>query len=335
MNAFIYRAVSRRRISGRLSILPARLLSRGLLSHRLLNRRLMPALLLTLLFGTWAPSTEAETTIDESRQAEPNGHVEVINIAGGIVVTGWDADEVTVSGTLGRGVERLDIQADGDNTRIEVIYPKNGRSDSSYLEVRVPRESSLDIRAVSASVEVAEVRGRQRLNSVSGDITAQLFGSDLEAETVSGALDIRGSGLPTVVDLRTVSGNIEIDGVSGELEARTVSGRIEVDADVLDRARLGTTSGRITLEGGLASAGRSDLSTTSGRISVMLDHDADLDVDAQSFSGNIENCFGAESSRNGYSPERSLRFRNGEGNRTVRIRTMSGSINLCAETLSD
>jgi DUF4097 and DUF4098 domain-containing protein YvlB len=232
-------------------------------------------------------------------------------------------------------VERLDIQADGDDIRIEVIYPKNGRSNSSYLEVQVPRESSLDIRAVSASIEVADVRGRQRLNSVSGDITAQLFGSDLEAETVSGTLDIEGSGLPTVVDLRTVSGNIEIDRISGELDAGTVSGRIEVDADVLDRARLGTTSGRIKLEGGLASGGRSDLSTTSGRISVMLDHEGDLDVDAQSFSGNIENCFGVESTRAGYSPERSLRFRNGEGDRTVRVRTMSGSINLCAETHSD
>ena len=53
-----------------------------------------------------------------------------------------------------------------------------------------------------------------------------------------------------------------------------------------------------------------------------------------SFSGRIENCFGVHATREGYSPERSLRYRVGEGNRTVRIRTMSSRIEICAESLS-
>ncbi len=318
----------------------------ALIQHAHCRRQAQLQLLASLrrsLKGAWAAllglvlvsqPVLAETPIDERQDADPNGHVEVINISGEVVISGWDEDEITVTGTLGRGVERLDFVVDGDQTRIEVIYPKSGRSEGSDLEIRIPADSSLDVRTVSASITADGVTGRQWLNSVSGDVSSEIFSADVEAETVSGSLDVTGSDERTVVALKTVSGNIDATDVAGELEAGSVSGRIEVDAGMLDRARLGTTSGRISIDGGLASGGRYDLSTTSGRISVNLDHDADLDLDAQSFSGRIENCFGVEAKREGYSPERSLRYRAGEGDRTVRIRSMSSRIEICAESLS-
>jgi DUF4097 and DUF4098 domain-containing protein YvlB len=331
MNALIYRALSRRRVYRNLSELTvpaAEAVAR-------MTDRILPAgsaLLLTLALTLYPPASHADTTVDERRSAEADGFVEIINVSGEIEVSGWDEDELTVTGTLGRGVERLDIEADGDRIRIEVIYPNIGRSEGSDLKIRLPRNSSLEVRTVSADIDVGDVRGRQRLNSVSGDISTELYGNDLEAETVSGDLEVEGDGQPTIVALKTVSGNIEASDLVGEVEAGSVSGRIQVDAGMLDRARLGTTSGRMTLEGGLSSGGRYDLSSTSGRVNVLLDDDADIDLDAQSFSGDIENCFGVESSRNGYSPERSLRLRDGAGNRTVRIRTMSSDISICAES---
>jgi len=276
----------------------------------------------------------AETPIDERADASADGHIEVINISGKVEVTGWERDEIAITGTLGRGVERLDFVVDGDDARIEVIYPKAGRSQGSVLEIRVPQATSLEVRTVSASINADGITGRQWLTSVSGRINSTVFDSDLEAESVSGSLDVRGDQQQTVLTLKSVSGNIEAIDVSGELEAGSVSGRIEVEAGMLDRARLGTTSGRITLAGGLAAGGRYDVSSTSGRVVVNLDHDADLDLDAQSFSGRIENCFGVEATREGYSPERSLRYRVGEGDRTLRIRTMSSRIEICAESLS-
>lgn len=288
--------------------------------------------LLSLLLVS-QPAT-AETPIDERQDAAADGHVEVINISGEVTVTGWDEDEIAITGSLGRGVERLEFVVDGERTRIEVIYPESGRSEGSDLEIRIPAASSLDVRTVSASIDAAGVTGQQWLNSVSGDVTSEVHEADLEAETVSGSLEVNGSEQQTVLALKTVSGNIDATDISGELEAGSVSGRIEVDAGMLSRARLGTTSGRISLDGGLASGGRYDLTTTSGRVTVNLDNDADLDLDAQSFSGRIENCFGLDAVREGYSPERSLRYRIGDGNRTVRIRTMSSRIEICAESLS-
>lgn len=322
MNALVQHAHCRRMVQARLVELLA----------LLLPRRACPAALLSLLLVN--QPVLAEIPVDEQQAVAADGHVEVINISGSVEVTGWDEAEVAITGTLGRGVERLEFVVDGDQTRIEVIYPKAGRSEGSDLEIRIPAGSSLDVRTVSASIKCTGVTGRQWLNSISGDVSCEIDDSDLEAETVSGSLQVSGSEQPTVLALKTVSGSIEAIGVSGELEAGSVSGRIEVEAGMLDRARLGTTSGRITLDGGLASGGRFDLSTTSGRVSVTLDHDADLDLDAQSFSGRIENCFGVDASREGYSPERSLRYRSGEGNRTLRIRTMSSRIEICAKSLS-
>ncbi len=322
MNALIHHALSRRQ------------------TVRSLRRALFPAcdqrgpLLLCATLLLYPMFALAQTSIDERRDVLADGHVEIVNVSGSVEVIGWERSEVAVTGTLGRGVERLEFQVDDDRTLLEVIYPRAGRSEASHLVVKVPEQSSLEVRVVSASIDVEGVNGRQRLNSVSGDIETELAGSDLEAESVSGDLDVEGSGAPSIVSLKTVSGSIEASALDGELEAGTVSGRIEVNAGLLDRARLGTTSGRMTLEGGLASGGRYDISSTSGRVNVRLDHDADLDLDLQSFAGDIENCFGLESKREGYSPERSLRFRSGAGDRTVRIRTMSGSIGICADEVS-
>ena len=328
MNALIHHAHCRRQAQNQLlEFLGANTFGR--LSH--VRGQVWALVLSCLLFSQPAL---AETPVDERRDAEPDGRVEIINISGKVEVTGWDQDEIYVTGTLGRGVERLDFVVDGHETRIEVIYPQSGRSDGSELEIRIPESSSLDVRTVSAAIEAEDIGGRQWLNSVSGDVTSENYGSDLEAETVSGSVDVSGAGQQAVLSLKSVSGNIYAAEVSGELDAGSVSGRIEVDAEILDRARLGTTSGRITIDGALAPGGRYDLTTTSGRIVVNLDHDADLDVDAQSFSGRIENCFGVEAQRQGYSPQRSLRYRVGEGDRTVRIRTMSSRIEICADAVS-
>ena len=251
-----------------------------------------------------------------------------------VIVSGWDRNEIHITGTLGRGVERLDFIRDDDLTIIEVVYPDHGNSQGSDLYIKVPRASSLEVTAVSSPIKVDGVEGRQRLNTVSGDVTTEAFASDIEAETVSGDLDVSGQDVATHTSLQTVSGSIETNGVSGELEASTVSGKIVATARMLSRARLNTTNGRITLDGGLASNGRYDLSTTNGRVKVMLDHDKDLDVDAQTFTGSIKNCFGVEATKSRYTSERTLRIQAGEANRTVRIRSMVGQIDICSENRS-
>ncbi|MDQ1345856.1 MAG: hypothetical protein QG586_1387, partial [Pseudomonadota bacterium] len=65
----------------------------------------------------------AGTPIDKRTAADPAGTVEISNMAGSVVVTGWDRNEVEVTGELGKGTERLEFTKSDKVTRIKVILP--------------------------------------------------------------------------------------------------------------------------------------------------------------------------------------------------------------------
>ena len=97
-----------------------------------------------------------------------------------------------MTGTLGRNVEKLIFERDGDEITIKVKVPGNnghshGHGYDSDLDIRVPQNSSIDIGTVSADIDVTEVNSDQSLSSVSGDITTESTGVVMEVEAVSGA----------------------------------------------------------------------------------------------------------------------------------------------------
>jgi len=69
-----------------------------------------------------APAAWAGTPINERAAADPAGQVEISNIAGSVVVTGWDRAEVEVTGELGKGAERLEFSRAGKLTRVKVDH---------------------------------------------------------------------------------------------------------------------------------------------------------------------------------------------------------------------
>ena len=125
-----------------------------------MNYRNLPTILLfTCQLVTW-PLAHGGEEINERQDADPGGRVEVTNIAGEISVTGWAEDAIEVTGTLGRGVERLDFIRDDGLTIIEVVYPENGRnSGGSKLNIKIPEASELEVTAVSAPIDVRGVGG--------------------------------------------------------------------------------------------------------------------------------------------------------------------------------
>ena len=98
-----------------------------------------------------APAAWAGTPINERAAADPAGQVEISNIAGSVVVAGWDRAEVEVTGELGKGAERLEFSSAGKLTRVKVIMPKHSsRAESSDLIVKVPAAGSVSGGAASA-----------------------------------------------------------------------------------------------------------------------------------------------------------------------------------------
>ena len=289
------------------------------------------ALPLVVAIGTaHAASDRYEQTV----AADPKGVVEISNVSGKVEVEAWDQNQVSVSAHLDNEFQKVEVNTDRGRTSIEVRMPSAhfgfGGGDAD-LKVKVPRGSEVDITAVSADVTSTGVQGSQRLKTVSGSIKADFGQADIEAKTVSGDVVMRGhGGKPAQLHLTSISGSIWLEHGSGDLEANTTSGTLSAQLDTARSVRMRTIAGDVTLRGKLTKDADVDTQTVSGAIKMSTDSDSGFEYDVSTFSGDIGNCFNAKSERTShYGPGERLMGSLGKGSAHVRLKTMSGDINLC------
>jgi DUF4097 and DUF4098 domain-containing protein YvlB len=272
----------------------------------------------------------AARLIDETAQAHPRGEVDIANTAGRIQVTGWDREQIQVRGEHGGDVDEFRFVADGRHTEIKVILPKGSHRDGdAELEIMVPEGSRVAIQGVSADVRVRDVKGALRIETVSGQIDAEVFEEDVEARTISGEVTIRGHDTPALLVLNTVSGDGEINNIRGELVVHSVTGDLDISSAELERARLRTTNGDIDLRTALAADARFDMEAINGDLRLDIIGEVNAEFDLETFNGSINNDFGPDAqSVSRYTPGKSLRFAEGDGDGRVRIKTLNGTISL-------
>jgi len=288
-------------------------------------KTLTAVLLATALTATVLLAGE---NIDRTLKASADGEVDISNIAGSVEVTGWDRNEVKVTGTLGKGVEKLDFESSGDRVRIEVKYPDNARHvEDTDLEIWVPVKSKLEVQTVSASISVEKVTGKLTLEAVSGGITVSGEPESVDVECVSGGIEIDVKS--KVVRAEAVSGSIQIKGVERDVEVSTVSGSIRITGGNLQSVEIEAVSGPVTFEGGLADNGRLNASSFSGPVDLLLPASVSAEFDISTFSGSIANDFGEPSSKkHRYGPGNSLEFSTGSGSARVTAESFSGSVRI-------
>ena len=277
-------------------------------------KRLFPSIVVPLLALLFPLYPSAQQAINQSRPASPDGLVTISNLAGKVTVKAWEKSEVAVTGTLGKGAERLDFQGSDGKTTIRVVLPEHARNvQESILDVRVPAGSRVAVDTVSADVEVSGVSG------------------DLDLQTVSGAL--RADGAARELRAQTVSGDIDLDSGGSRIRAKSVSGGIEVQGKSPEDVQMETVSGEIRYAGGLSKAGSLEASTVSGGVEATLPKDLSASFKLNTFSGGVQNAFPAE---NGTDEKqvtggRHLTFTTDGGGARVIVETFSGSIKLRAK----
>lgn len=292
--------------------------------------RILSAFSVALLMATGAVS--AGESVDVTIRAESDALVEVENLSGSVTITGWQKNEVRVTGTLGDDTDGLSTSGEGSHIVIEVEIPEgqrgHGRRDyDSSLEIWVPANSRVEVETVSARIEVSEVTGHLDLESVSGGVEVTGSPASADVETVSGGIRI--SGAQTRVVAESVSGSVALSGVAERIEVATVSGKIEVEAGQIDRGEFETVSGNITVEGSIGSGASFDVECHSGNISLILPADTSATFEISTFSGEIQNDFGPAAKRTSkYAPGKWLEFSTGSGGADVSIETFSGSVYL-------
>jgi len=275
----------------------------------------------------------AGTPINQRGVADPAGQVEISNTAGTVTVTGWNRNEVEVTGELGKGSERLEFGTSGKVTRIKVILPnKSYGVDGSDVIVKMPAGSSLSVNTVSADIRVSGVQGEQRLQSVSADIGTEASTEDLECKTVSGDVTVAGTGKRGLLTITTVSGDATVTNAAGEVNGNTVSGNFRLGLGETARSRLRSTSGDLTVASRPVADARFDIESISGDVRLDLAGPPNAEFDVSSLNGEIRNCMGPKPVRiSEYGPGRELRFREGQGSARIRIKTLNGDISVCSK----
>ena len=277
----------------------------------------------------------AGRAIQERRAADPQGEIEIVNVSGKVDVDGWDRSEVEVSGTAGNDVERVDVTSDGKRTSIRVVSRSGhiwGSDGEARLAVHVPAKSAVMATLVSADFKVTGVLGDMKLQTVSGNIGGDV-GGDVRATTVSGDVRLTARAAKAI-EIKTISGDIQLAGGGGEVDITTVSGTATIELADVSRGRFKSVSGDMKAELALSPGAQIEGQSVSGDFNLKFPAAPAAEFDVQSFSGDIRNCFGPKPVVSRYGPGSRLQFTNGEGHARVRINTKSGDVQLCVNGLS-
>jgi hypothetical protein len=176
---------------------------------------------------------------------------------------------------------------------------------SAVISLAVPRDCEVDLGAVSSGVMVSGLRAPLVAKTISGEITLAGCSGQVEAQTVSGAVQAH-----VVGDLwaHTVSGDLTLVESGRSIGARTVSGTVTLD---------------------LSAAGDGDIRVTSvsGDVTIRVPQASDLQVRLQSTSGQVASAFD-ELHREGRPAQRSISGRLGAGTGRLRASTTSGHVAL-------
>jgi DUF4097 and DUF4098 domain-containing protein YvlB len=304
------------------------------------TRRPIPARRVAATLGAaiavaFAAPAFAATPINQTRPLAVDGRVHIENLKGRVVVRTWAQPQVRITGSLGRGVEKLDVSGSGQSLDIVVEYPDHGGgwhwgkkddTEPTILEVTIPNRASLDIETVSADIDVQQMAGRKlAAESVSGSITVTASSpGQADFENVSGNTLLR---LTTAnLDASAVSGDIRASGgITGEVELETVSGDIELGAQALDRLAVNPVSGDAILRAALRPGAQVKGETLSGELRLELPANTGARLHAETFSGDIRAPAGKVDEEE-HGPGKSLDTRIGNGSADIHLESFSGEV---------
>lgn len=283
------------------------------------------AALLTVLTLIIPGTALAVTTVDRTITASAKGQIAMEIPLGSVRIVGWDRDEVHITGTLGDGVNGLEIDRDEEEIYIELSYMGHDeRSSEANLEVKVPRGSELEIEGIRTDVNVFGVSGSVYVETVRGDIDLDVQSPEVQVESIAGEIKIRGGA--KMVYAESASGTIDVSGVLHGAELEAVSGNVRLTDSRITEAELSTAAGNIYFQGTFAPDGRFQAESLNGKVELVLPSDVKADFEVETFNGSIEIGFeGVEVERSHGGPGRSAYFSTGGEGFRVQVETFNGS----------
>lgn len=264
-------------------------------------------------------SERAGEDFDLNFDAPVAGRVEITNANGKTRVIGEDRDDVVLRGHKNARAESdqaartlLDaIRVRSEDLAgvliLEAEIPRKwNRHGSIDLELRVPRDTEIDISSANGKVCLQGLHHGVRAHSSNGSMRLEDILGDIDLTTANAKVCCKCTCGRLVA--RSSNGKIEVSEHSGSLDATTSNGLIHATLHALSHAD-GVT-----------------LATSNGRIVLELPDEPDADVDIRVDNGVIRSdlALGNEVRESAGR----LRGRLGRGGSPIKLRTSNGTISV-------
>lgn len=202
--------------------------------------------------------------------------------SGDVIVETADVEEtvIAVEGSE-KLVEQTFVEQNGNRITVQYRGTKGlgitieiggfsiGSGERLKVRARIPHTSAAELTTASADMNIDGTLRR------------------LETKTASGDLALRGK-VETTATVKTVSGDVQLEEIGGDLTVNSVSGDIRV-ASVGGSVRTKSVSGDVRVD--RAGGPEATLQSVSGDITIAVEPGTNVDVDANSVSGDLASDF--------------------------------------------
>ena len=274
-------------------------------------------------------SIYAGEKVDETLSVQSNGIVEIHNVRGKIRIVGWDKDKVQVKGELDDLAEKLIFETKGKATIVRIKMPKRNinRGDGTDLVINIPRSNAVDFNGVSTDLLIESVKGGVDVRSVSGDVDMIKVSKQLFANVVSGDITLKESS--GAAKLETVSGDIKGGLDSASVMTNSVSGEITLHLKKFDEVRASTVSGDIWVSGHLNDSGKIRMSSVSADVTLAFNNEINARANISTGpGGDIKNNLTSDKVKELFPSQQRLEMTLGDGSGSIKIGTVNGSVTL-------
>lgn len=272
-------------------------------------------LMATLL--TMAMSARTDTTLSVT----PGTQFELENYAGSIEVTTWARNAVRIEASHGRRA-MLDISRDEGSIQVD-IESTHGVPTSAEFQLTVPAWMGLKLSGVYCDISISGSKGPLEVETVQGDVEVTGGSGHVSLQSVQGTVSLRGAS--GKVEVSSVNEGVEVTDVSGELTAESVNGAITVRNARVSSFEASTINGTLSYDGSFERGGHYEMSTHNGSIYVAIPANADLALEASSYSGSFEATFPIEKDRE-HARRKHYTVRFGAGSAEMSLESFQGSI---------
>jgi putative adhesin len=254
-----------------------------------------------------------------ARHLNQHASIKVFSAAGAVRLIAWPHDSLEVRGTI-TPARRYYAGGNANGFKFGVEEPPGSKPARGDLTVFLPAGTEVSVKTADGDIDATDVSGW--FYTIGGHVHISGTATSIDIEAMRGDVEVRA----TVPWLRARSGEgrMTIRGALQDVDASTVSGALDVESAAILRGQFASVSGDIHYAGAPAARAILDFSDHSGAVDLEIPPSASGIFALSTVSGTIST--GLTQVRPVSQGAHAVRFNLGRGGADVTVRTFKGAI---------